>query len=144
MAKPTTESKSDPTPQASPQATTQPFTLTLSSGGGFSGRVDGFTLNSQGEVKAWSKQPGQPETTLWSIQDKPDSALALFAALQPFLTVTLQETGNMTTRIRLESPDSTWQWSQSGNGASEDAPEPFKTWYARAEAYCQSLKPAQP
>jgi hypothetical protein len=29
----------------------------------------------------------------------------------------------------------------AGAGASPDAPEPFRTWYARAEAYCRSLAP---
>jgi hypothetical protein len=122
---------------------TQPFTLTLSSGGGFSGSVEGFTLNSTGEVKAWQKLPGQPEAMLWTIQDRPDSALALVESLKPFLSVQMQETGNMTTRIQLMLPDSTWQWSKSGHGASEDAAEPFQTWYARAQAYCLSLSPPQ-
>jgi hypothetical protein len=119
----------------------QPLTLILSSGGGFSGLVEGFTMNSLGEVSAWSKQPGQPETPQWTIKGRPDSTLSLVESLKPFLSVNMQETGNMTTRIRLVLPDSTWQWSKSGNGASEDAAEPFRTWYARAEAYCRSLKP---
>lgn len=119
----------------------KPFTLILSTGGGFSGAVHGCTLNSQGEAKAWEKLPGGTETALWSNQGAPDSALALAEALRPFLSVTAEETGNMTTRIRLVLPDTAWQWSKSGIGSEADAAEPFRTWYARAEAYCRSLKP---
>lgn len=117
----------------------EPFTLSLSSGGGFSGLVEGFTLTSQGQVTAWQKLPGNPETTLWSKKGDSDSAIALVESLKSFLAVDLKETGNVTTRISLVLPDTSWLWSKSGSVAASDVPEPFQTWYARAESYCLSL-----
>lgn len=120
----------------------QPFTITLSSGGGFSGLTSGCTLTSLGEAKAWRKRPGAPEDVLWTRKAKADSAIAFAEALKEFLSVDLEETGNMTTRIQYTLPDSTYRWSISGAGASPQDPEPFRTWYARAEAFCRSLAPA--
>ncbi len=124
--------------------TSKPFTLTLSTGGGFSGLVEGYTLTSQGEVRAWKKRPGAPETTQWTKKDAPDSAMALAKSLQEFLSVDLQETGNMTTTIRYTVADSTWHWSISSMGASAPGSEPLQAWYARAIAYCLSLEPPAP
>lgn len=118
------------------------FTLTLSSGGGFAGLYQGCTLTSQGEVKAWQKRTGAPESITWTIQEKPDSIFAFAEALEPYLALDLKETGNMTMRIQLELPDTTHQWSISGSGPSAEAPEPFRTWYVRAAAYCHDLAPA--
>lgn len=118
-----------------------PFTLTLSSGGGFAGLYQGCTLTSQGEVKGWQKRAGAPEAITWAVQVRPDSIAAFARELEAYLRVELQDAGNMTTRILLKLPDTTHQWSISGSGSSAEAPEPFRTWYARAEAYCRSLAP---
>ena len=129
-------------PDSRTPAVTKPFTLTLSSGGGFSGLTQGYTLTPAGEAKAWQKRPGAPESVTWSKQIPPDSIVAFAIALEAYLGVELKETGNMTTRILYALPDSTYRWSISGAGASPDAPEPFRTWYARAEAYCRGLAPS--
>jgi hypothetical protein len=128
---------------AAPQAIAppQPFTLTLSSGGGFAGLYQGFTLTSAGEVRAWERRPGAAESPVWKAQGNPDSILAFARDLDKSLGVDLHGTGNMTTRILYALPDSTYQWSISGAGPSPDAPEPFRTWYARAEGYCRGLAP---
>ena len=118
-----------------------PFTLTLSSGGGFAGLYQGCTLTSQGEVKGWQKRAGAPEAIAWTVQVGQDSIAALAKDLEVYLGVELRDAGNMTTRILFELPDTTHQWSISGSGASTEAPEPFRTWYARAEAYCRGLAP---
>lgn len=119
----------------------QSFTLSLVSGGGFAGLYQGFTLTSEGEVKAWQKRSVAPESITWTIRDKPDSILVFAKALEAFMGTDLKETGNMTTRIQFALPDSTYNWSISGAGPSAEAPEPFRTWYARAEAYCRGLAP---
>ena len=123
-------------------ASPKPFTLTLSSGGGFSGQTQGFTLTHAGEVKAWQKRPGATESISWTKQAPADSVVAFAKALEAYLGAELKETGNMTTRIQYALPDSTYRWSISGAGASTDAPEPFRTWYARTEAYCRGLAPS--
>lgn len=128
-------------PALSEGKASSPFTLTLSSGGGFTGLYQGCTLTSQGEVKGWQRRTGAPESVAWTVQDRPDSIFALAKDLENYLNVELEEAGNMTMRIRFELPDTAHQWSISGSGASAEAPEPFRTWYARAEAYCRSLAP---
>jgi hypothetical protein len=133
--------KSPASDASAPAASPKPFTLTLSSGGGFAGLYHGCTLTSEGEAKAWSQRPGTPESVDWTRRAQPDSVLALARALEAFLAADLKETGNMTARVQYALPDSTYQWSISGAGASAEAPEPFRTWYARAEAYCRTLAP---
>ena len=131
---------SDSAAPAAP-ASLKPFTLSLSSGGGFSGAYTGYTLASDGSVRAWRKRPATPESTTWAGQANPDSIAALAKALDAYLGAAVHETGNMTTQIRYTLPDSAYQWSISGVGASAGAPEPFRTWYPRAEAWCRSATP---
>ena len=94
-----------------------------------------------GEVKGWQKRAGAPESITWTVQGRPDSILAFAKDLESYLAVELTEAGNMTARIQYALPDTIYQWSIAGSGASAEAPEPFRTWYARAEAYCHSLAP---
>jgi hypothetical protein len=117
------------------------FTLTLSSGDGFTGAYAGCTFTSEGAVRSWRRSPGGAETVEWESRGSPDSVAALAKALEPFLASELKETGNMTLRIRYASPDTAREWSVSGAGASAGAPEPFRTWYPRAEAWCRSQAP---
>ncbi|MDB5102923.1 MAG: hypothetical protein JWP91_612 [Fibrobacteres bacterium] len=132
-----------PRPDASAASESpKPFTLTLASGGGFSGLIQGYTLSSAGEVKAWRKFPGGPDSITWAKRTGPDSILVLAKALEAFEGIDLKEAGNMTTRIEYALPDTAYRWSISGAGPSPEAPEPFRTWYARAEAYCRGLAPA--
>lgn len=130
--------KESPVKPAAPK----PFAISISSGGGFSGFTEGCTLTSLGEAKGWRSRPGAPESILWSKGTSADSALAFAHALEGYLSLDLKEAGNMTTRIRFELPDSAYVWSISGAGASPQAPEPFRTVYARADAFCRSLAPS--
>lgn len=124
-----------------PAAETMTFTLTLSTGGGFAGAFQGYTLASTGEVTAWSGQAAGPRTNRWMRKADPDTLAAFARALDGYLGTESAQAGNMTTRIEYASPRGDHQWSIAGAGPSADAPEPFRTWYPRVEAYCRSLAP---
>jgi hypothetical protein len=113
----------------------------LSTGGGFSGAYTGCTLASDGTVRNWRRFPATPESTTWTTHASPDSIAALAKALDAFLASQAQATGNMTTRVSYSLPDTTYRWSIPGSGASDTDPEPFKTWYPRAESWCRVPDP---
>jgi len=117
------------------------FTLSLSAGGGFAGAYQGYTLLSTGEITAWSGRATGPHTDRWMRKADPDTLAAFAMALDGYLGTQLTQTGNMTTRIGYTSSRGDHQWSIAGVGTAADAPEPFRTWYPRVEAYCRSLAP---
>jgi hypothetical protein len=117
------------------------FTLSLSTGGGFAGAYQGYTLLSTGEITAWTGRAAGPRTDRWTRKADPDTLAAFAMALDGYLGMESTQTGNMTTRIGYASSRGDHQWSIAGAGAAADAPEPFRTWYPRVEAYCRSLAP---
>jgi hypothetical protein len=140
-------SPAEPAPLAESRVT--PFKITLSTGGGFTGAVSGCTLGSDGRVAYWDKRGPGPEAIRWSVVAGPPRILELRRLLGLLekggaLNATLEESGNMTTIVKLELPDTLRIWSWSGHGASETTPEPFRSWYPQAEAFCQSLSPSGP
>jgi hypothetical protein len=124
-----------------PMTKDESFTLTLSTGGGFAGAFHGFTLASTGEITAWSGRASGPRTDLWTRKADADTLAAFARALDGYLGTELSQAGNMTMRIEYASPRGDHQWSIPGGAVSGDAPEPFRTWYPRVEAYCESLAP---
>ena len=126
----------DHSPTAAPA-----FTLTVSSGGGFAGSYQGYTLASTGEVRAWNSSAAGPRTDRWTVKADPDTLAAFAADLDRFLGTELAQTGNMTARIEYASSRGEHHWSIPGAGASADAPEPFRTVYPRIESYCRNLAP---
>jgi hypothetical protein len=130
-----------PSGKASGEAkeTTGAFTLTLSRGGGFAGAFQGYTLASTGEITAWNGRAAGARTRLWMRNADSDTIAAFARDLQAYFGTELAQTGNMTTRIEYASPRGDHQWSIGV--APADAPEPFRTWYPRVEAYCRSLAP---
>jgi hypothetical protein len=134
----------EPTPLAESRAA--PFKITLSTGGGFTGAVSGCTLGSDGQVAYWDKRGRGPEAIRWSVVAVPSRILEFRRLLEKggALNATLEESGNMTTIVKLELPDTLRIWSWSGHGASETTPEPFRSWYPQVEAFCQSLAPSGP
>ncbi len=124
-----------------PTVKTADFTLTLSAGGGFAGAYNGYTLLSTGEVTAWSRSAAGPRTDQWTRKADPDTLAAFASALDGYLGTDLTQAGNMTLRIEYATPRGDHQWSIAGASPSADAPEPFRTWYSRVEAYCRRLEP---
>lgn len=130
-----------PTPEIHPRPT--PFRITVSAGGGFTGAVSGCTLGSDGQVEYWDKRGPAPESIRWRAVSGPPPILEFRRLLETggAFSMTLRETGNMTTVVKLELPDTLRIWSWSGHGASEITPEPFRSWYPQVERYCQGLSP---
>jgi hypothetical protein len=116
-----------------------PFSITLSSGGGFAGIYQGYTLLSTGEIKAWSGRDEGPRTDLWTRKADADTLAAFARALDGYLGTDSGQAGNMTMRIEYASSRGSHQWTMAGASLPPDAPEPFRTWYPRMETYCRSL-----
>jgi hypothetical protein len=118
---------------------TPPFTLTLSYGGGFTGQYEGYTLSSPDSVISWRQRAAGPRVVQWARKADPESLDAFVRELEPYFDMESAETGNMTARIELQSPQDQHAWSMAGAPASPDAPEPFRNWYPRVETYCRGL-----
>ncbi len=121
-------------------ANRRPFTMNLSSGGGFSGMYSGCTLASDGTVIHWQKFGGR-DSTLAKAMGSPETILSLRRKLEAdgALSIHNDATGNMTTRAELKTADSVYSWSWSGSGLNENTPSALKAWFADADAYCQSF-----
>lgn len=117
------------------------FKITVSSGGGFTGEYQGCTLSSDGVVRFWSRNRAGSDTTLGLAQGTLEKVRELESRLRAGGAVgsAYSETGNMTTWVRYEAPDSTYAWSWSGSGENEKTPAPFRTWYSEVQAYCREL-----
>lgn len=122
------------------------FTLSLSSGGGFTGRYTGFTLASDGTVKEWERSGVGAESTLWETRIPADRISDFRKRLEQggALGITLQESGNMTSLVKLQLPDTLYLWSWSGAGVSESVPEPFRSWFPEVLGFCGNLKSMTP
>jgi len=136
------ESRLRDKPSKEPTAKNGSFTITLSSGGGFAGIYQGYTLLSTGEITAWSGRAEGPRTDSWRRKADPDTLAAFALALDGYLGTELEQAGNMTLLIEYASPRGGHQWSIAGASVPPDAPEPFRTWYPRMETYCRSLASA--
>lgn len=130
-----------PESAASRKPAADPFTLTLSSGGGFAGTWQGCTFDSAGKATAWTRSPSGPRADRWTRPADPDSLRAFARELEASLGTKLEQTGNMTWRLEYASPRGEYQWSFPGAGPASGAPEPFNTLYPRIEAYCRGLNP---
>lgn len=115
------------------------FTISVSTGGGFTGRVTGFHLHSDGKVEGWRRFPAQPDSILWAV--KADSReIAEFAQRLErtgALKRVYRTTGNMTARIIYSTSDTSYTWSWS---AWNQAPPELKEWYRRVTQFCRELR----
>ena len=129
-------------PDSARPVTPQPFSFSLSSGGGFTGLVSGFTLASDGTVKEWERHGGGADSTLWETRIPGDRIVEFRKRLEQggAKGISLQGSGNMTTMVKLRLPDTLYLWSWSGAGVSESVPEPFRSWYPEVRGFCENLK----
>ena len=128
--------------------TPEPFSFSLSSGGGFTGQVSGFTLASDGTVKEWERRGAGADSTLWETRIPAGRILDFRKRLEQggAKGISLQGSGNMTTVVKLRLPDTLYLWSWSGAGAdvAESVPEPFRSWYPEVRGFCENLKSTTP
>lgn len=133
-----------PSADSNPQSDPEPFTLSLAGGGGFTGRYSGFTLASDGTVKQWERSGAGADSTLWETRIPAGRIIDFRRRLEQggALGISLQESGNMTTSVKLGVPDTVHLWSWPGAGVSESVPEPFRSWYPEVLGFCENLKSA--
>lgn len=118
------------------------FEITIASGGGFTGLYKGYTLHSDGQVVHWQRFGAGQDSVLWAAQDNPEQIHTFIKQLEEsgLLKKTFQETGNMTSMVTLELPDTSHTWSWPGTGVNDSTPDVFKEWYPLVESYCKNLK----
>lgn len=116
--------------------------LTIARGGGFTGLYKGYTLHSDGQVVHWQRFGAGPDSVLWKAQDNSGKIHDFVNQLEEseVLTKNIQETGNITTIVTLELPDTSHTWSWPGSGVNDSTPDIFKEWYSLVENYCRTLK----
>lgn len=130
------------TMQTEPQHATSEqnqFKISLAIGGGFTGMFKGFTLYADGRVEHWLRYPTQKDSVLWTTTVERDEIKSFQRRLQQsgILQQTLQGTGNMTTMVIYEVPDSSYVWSWSGVGVSDNISSVFKEWYQSVKEFCE-------
>ena len=118
------------------------FKITIASGGGFTGLYKGYALHSDGQVVHWQRFGAGQDSTLWTISGTADQILDFKQRLEEsgVLSQTFQKTGNMTTVVTLELPDTSYTWLWPGTGVGQKTPDIFKEWYPLDEKYCKTLK----
>ena len=115
-----------------------PFQISLSRGGGFTGLVRGYRLHANGQVEAWQSRPGQPAKVTWQQQVDITRVRAVQEDLEAtgVLGAVHSNTGNMTTRVTYDLPDTIYSWSWTG-----DPPAELAAWYSETRQWCAALAP---
>jgi hypothetical protein len=129
-----------PSPKSPPVAAA-PFSLTVETGGGFTGTVTGCTLASDGSATAWRRLPAPGDTVLAHSVAATEKVAALRKRIEDAGLPGLRqaESGNMTTALELRLPDTVYTWSWPGNGVTEKLPESLRRAYAEVRAYCDEV-----
>jgi len=109
-----------------------PYTVDFSSGGGFSGMHSGFTISPTGMVSYWSEMQGRKEDIRKVGTLSADQLIALQQRIDhsEFRTFVYNETGNMTTSLRITSNEElhtvTWSGARS---ETEHVPSQIQVLY---------------
>ena len=123
-----------------PRTSAEPsdFRITLSRGGGFTGMVTGYHLQSDGTMTAWRRALAQPEQVDWThkltVADVSRWAQDLHGAVQGWES---QETGNMTTSLEFVRNDSVRTWTWAGTGAPAMAPKAIGEWLQAFDSFAR-------
>ena len=114
-----------------------PFQISISTGGGFTGLSTGYMLSHDGRVEHWQRFAGGEDTALWSQQSSATKIMAFKMQLDDLgmLGKQIQESGNMTTMVTLELPDTTYTWYWGQHKKTE-----LTGWAQDVESFCQQLK----
>jgi len=113
--------------------------ISLSSGGGYTGMYDGFTMFPDGRVTCWQRKPAGGESILWNTkvaQTKTARFAAQLLAIDA-LNKPLKKSGNALTIVSITTADSTSTWSW--NTMKNDAPPELVQWYKGAAKFCRKL-----
>jgi hypothetical protein len=118
------------------------FSISIMTGGGFTGRYSGCTFYSNGIARTWQSMGSGGDSTLAQKSGFVPEILVLRKKLdESVLSLGIQrEVGNMTTVVKLDLGDTVKTWSWPGTGVNEKTPEALKTWMASALAFRSKIE----
>ena len=127
-------------PQAH-SAASEPFTLSISHGGGFTGLTTGCTLYADGQVERWERLPARQPSVLETRQVEPLRIADFKQQLERagILDTTLQETGNMTIVVTYDAADVRHTWAWNAHDRSDTVPPALRQWHRSVKEFCQQL-----
>ena len=113
-----------------------PFQISISTGGGFTGLYQGFTLHSDGKIEQWQKDRASEVKILKSRQVDVKEFVKFSKELErdDIFKIKLTQTGNMTTKIVYQKGDSTFVWTWQAGG---EIPPQMQKWYDSIRIFCK-------
>lgn len=115
------------------------FTITIGSGGGFTGAFQGYTFYSDGKVEYWQRYGAKQDSIMWTTEVEPEQ-LETFQqrlAQSGMLEKTIQEKGNMTTMVTYDTPDTSYYWTWD---EQTEIPPAFNKWYDDVHQFFDQLR----
>ena len=113
-----------------------PFEISISTGGGFTGLYQGFTLHSDGKIEQWQQDRAGKVKILKSRQGDAKEFVKFRKELErdDIFKLKLTQTGNMTTKIVYQKGDSTFVWIWQAGG---EIPPQMQKWYDSIRIFCK-------
>lgn len=120
----------------------QAFTIRIAEGGGFTGLTKGYSLYSNGKVEHWQRFPVSSDSIIWKAEVEPVEIKEFQQKLEStgMLQKSIKQTGNITTSITYQLPDTTYSWHWAGSGSVGNIPQEFREWYQSVKKFCVSIK----
>lgn len=103
-----------------PEELSEPFQITITESGGFTGGTEGYTISSSGKIEKFRQMPGGEKSVIQTTMTKTSQVNGYRVWLENsgLLQETLNEKGNMTTTVRYETADTSYVWSFPAGGRS--------------------------
>lgn len=117
----------------------QPFDISYSQGGGLTGQVDSYHIASTGRIEHIAKMPGKNDSLIWTKEVSTNELAKLQESLTAsgILQESLNEQGNITTRLTYMTADTAYILSWAGAGAMGDVSMDMKKWLAQLKNLLQ-------
>lgn len=115
------------------------FHITISSGGGFTGMVTGYTLSSDGRLTQWQRHPSGGDSVLHETHVDPRQVATFKGDLEKagMFTYQLNGTGNVTRYVTFSTSDTTYRWSWPAGAPSTKVPSKVVRWFHKIETFCK-------
>ena len=120
---------------------TSPLQFSFASGGGITGLKKGYTLFTDGKVNFWQQLSFVKDTVIWNVVVDTSEVNNFRNELlkSGLMEKEYTTTGNMTTYLKFETSDTTYNWSWIGKGSNENTPLEIKNWFKEVSDYCSTL-----
>ena len=115
------------------------FNITYSEGGGITGLIEIYHLSSSGAIEHFRTLPGQQDSLIWSKEVETTELVELQQSLleSNILNETLNEKGNMTTKLTYTTADTSYSFTWAGTGSMSDISEELKLWLTQLKSLLQ-------